>query len=238
MATVEDLEKSQDPGDDQPPPLENGDQLSRAEFERRYEAMPGLKKAELIEGIVFMPSPVRFRQHSEPDSRVNWWLQNYAIATLGILSGQGASIRLDLDNEPQADAVLMIAPEHGGQASFSPDDYIEGAPELVAEISASTVSMDLNLKFHVYLRNGVREYIVWRIRDRAIDWFVRRDADYVRLEPDAEGCYRSVTFPGLWLDPKALVSGDMARVKIMAEQGLASPEHADFVRKLAERVIR
>lgn len=35
-------------------PLENGDRLSRFEFEHRYQAMPELKKAELVEGVVYI----------------------------------------------------------------------------------------------------------------------------------------------------------------------------------------
>src|SRR5205823_379507 len=122
------------------PPLQNGDRLTRAEFERRYEAMPELKKAELIEGEVYMPSPVRHGRHSHPHSLIVTWFGYYAVHTPGVDSGDNGSIRLDLDNEPQPDAYLIIRPERGGQARISADDYIEGAPELVAEVSSSSVS--------------------------------------------------------------------------------------------------
>ena len=110
------------------PPLENGDRLTRAEFERRYDAMPALKKAELIEGEVYMPSPVRYGRHSQPHSRLGTWLGIYELDTPGVEAGDNGTIRLDLDNEPQPDAFLIIRPERGGQARISEDDYIEGAP--------------------------------------------------------------------------------------------------------------
>ena len=190
------------------PPLEPGDRLSRAEFERRYDAMPNLKKAELIEGVVYMPSPVRLRRHGRPHFDLITWLGNYKMATPGVIGADNASVRLDLDNEPQPDVVLFIDPASGGQARISSDDYLEEAPELVAEIAASSASYDLNTKLNVYRRNGVREYIVWRVLDRQIDWFVLREGEFVRLPLDDDGLYRSEVFPGLWLDPAALVRGD------------------------------
>ena len=144
----------------------------------------------------------------------------------------------DLDNEPQPDALLIIGPERGGQARVSEDDYIEGAPELVAEVAASSVSIDLHKKLHVYRRSGVREYVVWRVEDRRIDWYALRDGEFIRREPDEKGHYRSQTFPGLWLDATALVEGDMAKVLDVVRQGLAAPEHAKFVSDLSGRSVR
>src|SRR5262245_37617256 len=146
--------RAQPTAPDPVPTLENGDRLSRTEFERRYDAMPGLKKAELIEGEVYVGSPVRHRQHGIPHSQIHGWLSVYVAGTPGVEAGDNGSIRLDLDNEPQPDAYLMTVPERGGQAKISDDDYIEGAPELVAEIAASSVSYDLGKKQHVYRRNG------------------------------------------------------------------------------------
>ncbi len=217
------------------PPLENGDRLTRAEFERRYDAMPGVKKAELIEGVVYMPSPVRLRRHGEPHAQILVWLGSYQALTKGVIAADNASARLDLDNEPQPDALLMIDPERGGQARISDDDYVEGAPELVVEVAASSVSIDLHKKFHVCRRSGVREYVVWRVQDRKIDWFVLHDGEFIPLDPDEKGHYRSTTFPGLWLDATALVAGDMAKVLDVVRQGLAAPEHAKFVSDLAAR---
>jgi Uma2 family endonuclease len=210
------------------PALENGDSLTRAEFERRYEAMPELKKAELIEGEVYVGSPVRYRQHGKPHIQLNTWLGVYTASTPGVGAGHNASIRLDLDNEPQPDAFLMIEPERDGQARISEDDYVEGAPELVAEIAASSVSYDLGKKLHVYRRNRVLEYVIWRVQDRQVDWFVLREGRYEPLAPAADGILRSTVVPGLWLDPVALLGGDLAAVLAMVQQGLNSPEHADF----------
>jgi Uma2 family endonuclease len=214
------------------PPLETGDRLSRAEFERRYTAMPELKRAELIEGVVHVPSPVHLQRHAEPHFDFIIWLGTYKWATPGLRGADNATTRLDLDNEPQPDACLFIDPARGGQARVTPDDYLEDAPELVAEIAASSVSYDLNTKLNVYRRNGVREYIVWRVLDRQIDWFVLREGEFVRLPLDDASVYRSEVYPGLWLDPAALVRGDTQSVQTTLQRGLASREHADFVKKL------
>lgn len=221
--------------EDSPPPLENGDNMSRIEFERRYNAMPGLKKAELIEGIVYMPSPVSFTRHAEPHSAVVFWLSYYKAKTPGVGTATEASLRLDLDNEPQPDAVLLIRPEYGGQAQLSEDGYLEGATELVAEVSSSTVSIDLNQKLRVYRRNGVREYVVWRVRDNQIDWFELQDGEFVRRDPDPDKIHRSRVFPGLWLNLEAMLRDDTAAVLETAQQGTTSPEHARFVEELAAR---
>jgi Uma2 family endonuclease len=214
------------------PPLENGDRLTRVEFERRYDAMPELKKAELVEGEVYMPSPVRHRRHSHPHTRLVTWLGNYETDTPGVEAGDNGSIRLDLDNEPQPDAYLIIRPEWGGQARISEDDYLEGAPELVAEVASSSASYDLGKKLDAYRRNGVREYVVWRVLDRQVDWFVNREGRFETMPPAADGILRSTVFPGLWLDPAALVRGEKATVKAILQQGLNSAEHADFVARL------
>src|SRR5262245_45215074 len=214
------------------PPLENGDRLTRDEFERRYEAMPHLKKAELIEGVVYVPSPVRYRHHGAPHAHLISWLGQYAAGTPDVEVSDNSTVRLDLDNEPQPDALLLIDPARGGQTRFSTDDYIEGSLELVAEVASSSVSYDLHAKLHVYRRNGVREYLVWRVLEREIDWFVLRDGQYERMPVDTQGLLRSEVFPGLWLDPAALVRGDLTTVLAIVQQGLASPEHGAFVTRL------
>jgi Uma2 family endonuclease len=215
------------------PQLEAGDHLTRDEFERRYEAMPHLKKAELIEGVVHMPSPVRWDRHGRPHVSLIVCLGTYAAHTPGVQSGDNATVRLDAKNEPQPDVMLMIDPAHGGQAKISSDDYMVGAPELVAEIASSSVSIDLNTKFRIYQRNGVKEYIVWRVLDEAIDWFVLgEDGKFERLPLDLDGCYRSRVFHGLWLEPSALIRDDLKAVLQVLEKGLASPEHAAFLARL------
>lgn len=216
------------------PPLENGDHLTREEFERRYDAMPGLKKAELIEGVVYMPSPVRHRRHGHPHTRLITWLGTYETETPGVEAGDNGSIRLDLDNEPQPDGFLIILPECGGQARISDDDYVEGAPEFIAEVSASSASIDLGKKFDVYRRNGVCEYVVWRVLDRQVDWYVNHGGRFERVNPPADGILRSEVFPGLWLDAAALVRNDRKAVQAALQQGLNSPGHAEFVARLAQ----
>ena len=212
------------------PPLENGDLLSRAEFERRYTAMPHIKKAELIEGIVYMSSPLRFEPHAEPHANLIIWLGNYKIVTPGVRLGDNPTVRLDLDNEPQPDAVLLIDSERGGQTRLNEQGYIEGAPELVAEIAASTATIDLRDKKRVYRRNGVQEYIVWQVMDARLDWFYLQDGEYIGLEPDAEGIIHSRVFPGLWLGLRALLAGDMVLVNQILQRGLLSVEYQQFLR--------
>jgi Uma2 family endonuclease len=194
--------------------------------------MPNLKKAELIEGVVYVPSPARQRRHGRPHGRLITWLGTYESATPGVEVGGNSSARLDLDNEFQPDALLFIDPARGSQARISADDYVEGAPELVAEVAASSVSYDLNLKLNVYRRNGVREYIVWRVLNKEVDWFVLRDDQYDRQSSGADGLLKSEVFPGLWLDPAALVRGDMPTVLAVVQQGLSTAEHAAFVERL------
>jgi Uma2 family endonuclease len=217
---------------DKTPPLENGDRLTRDEFERRYAAMPHLRKAELIEGIVYVPSPVRQRQHGRPHAHLMGWLSAYKAATPGVEVGDNSTVRLDLDNEPQPAALLFIDPARGGQTRMSSDGLLEGAPELVAEVASSSVSYDLHAKLHVYRRHGVREYLVWRVLDQEIDWFVLRTGSYERLPASVDGLLRSHVFAGLWLDPDALLRGDLATVLAIVQQGLASPDHDTFVHQL------
>ena len=209
------------------PPLPNGDHLTREEFERRYESMPEVNKAELIEGVVHMPSPVSAEDHGEPHFDLITWLGVYRAHTPSVRGGDNSTLRLDLDNEPQPDAYLRLLPECGGQARLV-DGYVTGAPELVVEIAASSASYDLHEKLNAYRRNGVREYVVWRVWDAVIDWFVLRGGRFELLQP-SDGIYRSETFPGLWLASDAVLSGDLARALAVLQQGLASPEHTAFV---------
>lgn len=218
-----------------PPPLQNGDRLTRDEFERRYHAMPHVNKAELIEGVVYVPSPVRLGHHGHPHFRLILWLGIYEGSTPGLIGADNTTTRLDVINEPQPDVALMIHPDCGGQARISADDYIEHAPELVAEVSSSTVSIDMNAKRQVYERTGVREYLVWRLYDEALDWFILRGDEYEPLQAGADGVHRSEVFPGLWLDVPALLRGDGLRLMDVLRQGLATPEHAAFVAHLQAR---
>lgn len=214
------------------PPLENGDHLSREEFERCYDAMPELKKAELIEGVVYVPSPARVKRHSEPHADLAAWIVHYRAYTPGVQALVNASVRMDRKSMPQPDASLRIEAERGGQSRISGDDYVEGSPELAIEVASSSVSYDLHVKRRVFERNRVLEYLVYRVLDAAIDWFVFEQGKYERLEPDAAGVHRSRAFPGLWLDAPALLRGDMPRVLEVLGEGLKTPEHAAFIDKL------
>lgn len=235
------------------PPLRTGDRLTAPEFERRYDAMPHLKKAELIDGVVYipspdfylpggnppeMPSPVSYRKHGKPHAWLMGWLATYNAETPGTGAADNSSVRMDLENMPRPDGALLIEPEYGGRVQISEDDYIVGGPELVAEVAYSSVSHDLHGKLRVYRRNGVREYLVWRTEDDAVDWFVNREGRFERLPIAADGLLKSETFPGLRLDPAALVARDLPRVFAVLRQGLARPEHAAFVARLNEAAAR
>ncbi|MBS1252352.1 MAG: hypothetical protein MAG451_01391 [Anaerolineales bacterium] len=219
-----------------PPSLESGDHLSRAEFERRYEAHPEIKKAELIEGVVYVATPVRFEQHGRPHSDVMGWLSVYRAATPGVLVGDNATLRLDEDNEPQPDAMMRLEAALGGRSWISEDDYVEGAPELIVEVAASSAAIDLHTKREAYQRVGGQEYLAVQIYEQRADWFALREGVYERLEPDEAGVLRSEVFPGLWLDAQALLSGELATVLKVLQAGLASPEHAQFVERLRAAV--
>ncbi|MBI3359921.1 MAG: Uma2 family endonuclease [Chloroflexi bacterium] len=215
-----------------PPPLENGDRLTRLEFERRYEAMRRIKKAELIEGVVHMPSPVRTDVHGKPHGHIMTWLGVYCAATPGVGLSDNGTLRLDDDNEVQPDGLLWI---EGGRARLGKDGYLEGAPDLIVEVAASSAAIDLHEKRRAYRRNGVEEYIVWQVYDKKVDWFELSEGEYVPLTADERGVIHSQVFPGLHLAVPALLEGDLAGVLAELQKGLATPEHATFVKKLAEQ---
>ena len=179
-----------------------------------------------------MPSPVRAAGHSRPHATILWWLGTYGAATPGVWTDDNVTVRLDLDNEVQPDAMLSIDPEAGGRSRLSADDYVEGAPELIVEIAASSAAIDLHDKLRAYRRNGVQEYVVWRVLERQIDWFVLSDDEYRPLNPGAAGMLESRVFPGLRLAVDALLQGDIARVLSELQNGVRSPEHAAFVERL------
>lgn len=216
-----------------PPPLNAGDRLSRAEFERRYQAQPELKRAELIEGVVYVPSPVHFKQHSQPHYNLIVWLGVYTAATPGVMGGDNATVRLDFENEVQPDILLRLEPAMGGRSRLTNDDYIEGPPELIVEIAASSVAYDMHDKRRVYARSGVQEYIVAQAYEQRLDWFVLREGVYEALVPDDAGVLRSERFPGLWLQAQSLWEGDLAAMLATLQLGLASPEHAAWVAEMA-----
>ena len=241
--------------------LEAGVRLTRAEFERRYALCPHIKKAELIEGMVRMPSPVRYEVHGKPHAAILGPMLVYAAHTPGVGVADNTTVRLDPDNEPQPDVLLRIEVPALRQSVIDADGYVQGAPELVAEISAASAlhgstfpatgetpalpcasavgeappaegSYDLGDKLHAYARNGVREYIVWRTRERRIDWFELGRSPQARLREHAGGTIHSRVFPGLRIAVTALLEGDMANVLATVQEGVGSPEHRRFVARL------
>jgi len=190
--------------------LESGDHLTRDEFHRRYSEHPEIKKAELVEGVVYVGSPVRFDRHGQPHGLAVAWLVAYAARVPGLLVGDNATVFLDDRNEFQPDAFLWR--DEPGGPRLGADGYIDGAPRLVVEVAASSASYDLHEKKEAYRRNGVREYLVWRVLDDAVNWFELRDGAYTMREPDSNGIIESSQFAGLRLHLPSLLAGDPAGV--------------------------
>ena len=218
------------------PRLESGDRLTLREFETRYEAMPNVKKAELVEGVVYMPSPVHLAQHGKPHNFVNTWLGIYCASTPGAETADNATVRLDAENEVQPDALLRFT--EGGSSQVTPDDFLAGAPELIVEIASTSAAYDLHDKKRVYRRNGVREYVVWQVDEAHVSWFVLREGEYIEKTPDTKGVLHSQIFPGLRLIVTALLKGDLAQVLAELRRGLASAEHTAFAKRLARAARR
>lgn len=216
-----------------PPWMEAGDRLTADEFHRKYSQLPNVKKAELIEGVVNMSSPVRASHHGAPHAIVLAWMGYYCSKATGLKLLDNATCRLDADNEPQPDVMLLLPPGLGSTAKIDPEGYVAGAPDLVCEIAASSVSIDLHAKLNAYRRNGVREYLVYRVEDGAIDWFVLQSGRYVPRAPLASGMLQSDLFPGLWLDPAALIAGDLPGLFAAIDAGVTTHEHADFAQRCA-----
>lgn len=214
------------------PPLESGDKLTRPQFEQRYHAMPhNNQKAELIEGIVYMSSPLRYDVHGQPHALIMAWLSVYWVATPGVELADNTTVHLDLDNELQPDALLRI---ENGQSRISEDGYVEGAPELIVEIAASSASIDLHDKLKIYRRHGVQEYIVWPVYDKQLKWFRLKEGKYEPVWPDETGTIHSQVFPGLHLAVNALLSKEKMSVITTLQKGLATPEHKAFVEHLSQ----
>ncbi|MFN8492698.1 MAG: Uma2 family endonuclease [Caldilineaceae bacterium] len=236
------IQTLEQPGDplrtlDRPEPLPffTGDRLSRAEFERRYHTHPEIKKAELIEGVVYIQGRVQYRHHAQPHATLAGWVGLYVSATPGVDGAVNATLRLDNRNEPQPDVLLRI--DHG-RSFISADDYLEGAPELIVEIAATSASYDMHDKKLVYARNGVREYIVALTYEQKLHWFVLHEGEYEELQPGVDGILRSEAFPGLWLQADALWQNDLAGLLAVLQQGVTTPEHARFVEQLNNQAAK
>jgi Uma2 family endonuclease len=216
------------------PPLEAGDHLDQPTFHERYKAMPAAFHAELIGGVVIVPSPLS-AGHGFYHALVMTWLGNYWIATPGTKTGDNMTTILGESSEPQPDGALLIDPAHGGQVVLSEDGYITGAPELIVEVASSSASIDLHAKRRDYEQAGVLEYVVVVLRQNVIHWFAWHNGTYQEITADADGILRSRVFPGLWLHANALLQLDGVTVMDILRQGLATPEHAAFVQRLQGR---
>ncbi len=212
-------------------PLVEGQWLDQPTFHSRYQAMPPGTRAELIDGVVYMPSPVG-HEHGTAQVPVIVWLDYYAELTTGLEVGDNTTTVLGRKSEPQPDALLRILPEYGGRSRVE-KALITGPPELIAEVSHATRYVDLGPKLKEYQAAGVLEYVVRAFEPDQVFWFVREGGILVEQSPDADGLFRSATFPGLWLDPQALLRRDRRRLRAVVDLGCATPEHADFVARLA-----
>lgn len=217
------------------PRLENGDRLTLSEFERRYDSMPNLKKAELIEGEVYMSSPVSISRQAQPHALVIGWMIYYMAKTPGLTIADNGTNELDKDNMPQPDVMLLLPQAMGGRAYLDEKDYVAGSPELVCEVAASNVSLAVGKKLDVYRRNGVQEYLVVRTEDQVVDWFRLVDGRYDPIPVTEDGLLKSISFPGLWLNPAALLAADLAKLFAGVDEGIATEEHQEFVKKLAAK---
>lgn len=217
------------------PRLEAGDHLDQATFHERYQTMPPAFRAELIGGVVIVPSPL-LPDHREYHALVIGWLITYWIATPGTRVRDNATAILGPSSEPQPDAALIIDPAHGGQTAIAADGYASGPPELIVEVASSSASIDLHSKHDDYEHAGVLEYIVVVVRQGVVRWFVlNAEGRYREVTAPAGGIFTSTVFPGLWLDPAALLQLDGQRLMATLRQGLATPEHAAFVQHLQAR---
>ncbi len=217
-------------------PLRAGEELSREEFLSRWEALPDLRHAELIEGRVYLASPVS-NNHDWVHIRSSGWLMVYADGTPGCRAGLDGTW-LMLEDAPQPDNTLQILPAFGGQSRIE-EPFSAGSPELVIEISASSAARDRGPKLRLYRAAGAREYATFLVKESKVLWRVLVDGDYQAIEPDRDGILRSRVFPGLWLDVAALFTLDSPRLLEVLRQGLQTPEHEEFVERLnAQRVFR
>jgi Uma2 family endonuclease len=213
-------------------PLYNGDRRTQAEFHRLYETAPDDVRFELVGGVVYMASPLR-RAHALYHADLSAVLVGYVRKTPGTELLDNATVILGEESEPQPDLLIRILTEFGGQSRENEDGYIEGAPELVAEVAHSTRSIDMHQKRTDYARAGVREYLVLCIAERELHWFDFKSRR--SIQADSDGAYQSRVLPGLWIDAPALLGRRSARLQQMAKRGIASPEHAAFVKRLQMR---
>ena len=218
-------------------PFEDGDVLDQPTFHKLYEAAPEGFRAELIGGIVHLPSPVGMR-HGRPHLVLGAWLAQYSAETDGTEAFIDITAIMSGDDEPQPDVSIIITPEAGGQTTVSEGDYLTGAPELAVEIAHTTTLLDLHAKKQMYEKHGVREYIVIETKRRTIHWFIRRDEKFVPLKLGGDGVLKSRIFPGLWLEPAAVFERSAKRLLTVLQLGFATPEYAKFAAKLQAKLAK
>ena len=217
---------------DPPQTLVEGQRLDQPTFHSLYEAMPPGTRAELINGVVLMPSPVG-PAHGRAHFPTIAWLSYYVENTPGVEGMDNTSTAMGIKSEPQPDVLLRILSDYGGRTRAD-RKFVQGVPELLLEIAHTSRYTDLGPKLEDYERVGVLEYIVLALEPDQVFWFVLRNCHFMDLPTGLDGIYRSEVFPGLWLDPKALVAGDTRRLRAVLDLGCATPEHAAFVARLAE----
>ncbi len=214
-----------------PRTLVEGQRLDQPTFHALYEAMPPGTRAELIDGVVYMPSPLGL-EHGVAHVPVMVWLDYYAEHVPGVEVMDNASTILGWRGEPQPDGLLRIRPDFGGR-TWNEGGFVHGGPELVVEVSKSSRYVDLGPKKADYERAGVQEYIVRAIDPDEIYWFGQEQGELVQRSIGADELHRSTVIPGLWLDPVALLTGDRRRLRAVIDLGCATLEHAEFVARLA-----
>jgi len=212
--------------------LIEGRRLDQPAFHALYEATPPGTRAELVGGVVYMPSPVG-REHAKALGPAIVWLSYYAECTPGVELLVNATTILGWKSEPQPDGLLRVLPECGGRTS-NEQSYVRGAPELIIEVSKATRYVDLGPKLADYEQAGVLEYIVRALDPDEVFLFRQMQGTLIQHPLDEDGLYRLTSFPGLWLDPQALLAGDTRRLRAVVDLGLATPEHAGFVALLAK----
>jgi Uma2 family endonuclease len=211
--------------------LIEGQRLDQSEFHERYEAMPPGTRAELIDGVVHMPSPVG-PEHGRAHVPALVWLSYYQENTPGVEALDNTSTTMGPKSEPQPDGLLRILSEYGGR-TWADRRFVRGSPELVIEVSHASRYTDLGPKLDDYERAGVLEYVVRALEPDEVFWFVLRNGRFTELPVASDGLYHSEAFPGLWLAPEALIAGDTRRLRAVIDLGLAAPDHAAFLARLA-----
>lgn len=199
--------------------FEPGDRMTREDFLAQWEQMPRLKSVELIDGMVYMPSPVSM-EHGRRDHQMQVLIGAYA-ARAGNCEALSNATWLMLESAPQPDLALCLLPAHGGRTQVR-EGFASGSPELVVEITKSSRTYDLGPKLALYQRAAVSEYIAVLLEEQRIEWRKWKDGSFVLLAPDTDGILQSEVFPGLWLNERAFWDGDVSGMLRTLDAGLAA----------------